>query len=148
MPKLPDYEAENRALVRLARAMVDSPNILQMLAGTALDSANADTAGIGLLEGSDSGEEIFRRRALAGAHRSQLGGTTPRGFSPCGTVLDRLTPQLCSDPARHFAFLRESFPRSIECLLIPFFIGNKPVETIWATTYDDIRMIDAEDLGS
>jgi signal transduction histidine kinase len=146
-PRPPDYEAENRALVRLARAMVDSPrNILQMLAETALDLCYAETAGISLLERSDSGEEIFCWRALAGANRSQLGGTTPRGFSPCGTVLDRLTPQLCSDPARHFAYLRENFPPIHECLLIPFFIGSKPVGTIWAMTYDDIRTFDAEDL--
>jgi signal transduction histidine kinase len=146
-PRPPDYEAENRALVRLARAMVDSPRkILQMLAETALDLCYAETAGISLLERSDSGEEIFCWRALAGANRSQLGGTTPRGFSPCGTVLDRLTPQLCSDPARHFAYLRENFPPIHECLLIPFFIGSKPVGTIWAMTYDDIRTFDAEDL--
>jgi signal transduction histidine kinase len=146
-PRPPDYEAENRALVQLARGMVDSPqNILQMLAETALDLCNAQTAGISLLEVSDSGEQIFCWRALAGANRSQLGGTTPRGFSPCGTVLDRLKPQLFSDPARHFAYLRENFSSINECLLVPFFSGSKPVGTIWAMTYDDVRTFDAEDL--
>lgn len=146
-PRPPNFEAENRALVQLARAMVDSPqNILQMLAETALDLCSAETAGISLLEVSDSDEEIFCWRALAGTNRSQLGGTTPRGFSPCGTVLDRLKPLLFSDPARHFAYLRENFPPIHECLLVPFFLGSKPVGTIWAMTYDDVRTFDAEDL--
>ena len=59
----PNYEAENRALVDLARAMADSPqDILQKLAETTLDLCDAQTAGISLLELSDSGEEIFRWR--------------------------------------------------------------------------------------
>lgn len=143
----PDYEAENRALVQLARALVDSPqNILQMLAETALELCSAQTAGLSLLEVSDSGEAIFCWRALAGANQSQLGGTTPRGFSPCGTVLDRLEPQLFCKPARHFTYLRENFPAINECLLVPFCLGSKPVGTIWAMTYDDGRAFDAEDL--
>jgi len=109
-PRPPDYEAKNRALVQLAQAMVAPPqNILQMLAEAALDLCNAQTAGISLLEVSDSGEQIFCWRALADVNRSQLGGTTLCGFSPCGTVLDRLEPLLFSNPARHFPYLRENF---------------------------------------
>ena len=143
----PNYEAENRALVNLARAMADSPqDILQKLAETALDLCDAETAGISLLELSDSGEEIFRWRALAGTHGDQLGGTTPRGFSPCGTVLDRLSPQLFFEPARHFLYLAESFSSIRECLLIPFCVGRTPVGTIWAMTHHGGRTLDREDL--
>ncbi|HMB03333.1 MAG TPA: ATP-binding protein [Isosphaeraceae bacterium] len=142
----PDYEAENRALVGLARAMVDSPqSILPRLVETALDLCNAQTAGISLLESSDAGEEIFRWHALAGAYAANLGGTTPRGFSPCGIVLDRHTPQLFSNPALHFAYLAEAFPLIAECLLIPFFVGDKPVGTVWVMTDDEGRKFDAED---
>jgi signal transduction histidine kinase len=146
-PRPPEYEAENRALVHLAHTMVDSPeNILQMLAEAALELCNAQTAGISLLESSDAGEEIFRWRALAGTHASNLGGMTPRDFSPCGTVLDRRAPQLFSNPALHFAYLDEVFPSLTECLLIPFFVGGRPVGTIWAMTFDDVRTFDAEDV--
>ncbi len=142
----PDYEAESRALVELAGAMVDSPqSILQMLVGMALDLCNAQTAGISLLESSDTGEEIFRWRALAGVHASHLGETTPRVFSPCGTVLDRLAPQLFSNPVRHFTYLAEAFPSITECLLIPFFLDARPVGTIWVLTYDEGRKFDVED---
>ena len=146
-PRPPEYEAENRALVHLAHTMVDSPeNILQMLAEAALELCNAQTAGISLLESSDAGEEIFRWRALAGTYATNLGGMTPRNFSPCGTVLDRRAPQLFSNPALHFAYLDEVFPSLTECLLIPFFVGGRPVGTIWAMTFDDLRTFDAEDV--
>ena len=146
-PRPPDYEAENRALVHLARAMVDSPwNILQMLAETALDLCYAETAGISLLEWSDPGEEIFCWRALAGANRSQLGGTTPRGFSPCGDGPRSAHPPTCSRTRHCTSRISGDVPPIHECLLIPFFIGSRPVGTIWAMTYDDIRTFDAEDL--
>jgi len=143
----PNYEAENRALVDLARAMANSPqDILQKLAETTLDLCDAQTAGISLLELSDSGEEIFRWRALAGTHGDQLGRTIPRGFSPCGIVLDRLSPQLFFEPVRHFPYLAESFSSIRECLLIPFCVGRKPVGTIWAMTHHGGRTLDREDL--
>ena len=79
----PDYEAESRALVELARAMVDSPqSILQMLVGMALDLCNAQTAGISLLESSDTGEEIFRWRALAGSTRPIWERRPPAASAP------------------------------------------------------------------
>ena len=81
-----------------------------------------------------------------GPTRPNLGGMTPRNFSPCGTVLDRRAPQLFSNPALHFAYLDEVFPSLTECLLIPFFVGGRPVGTIWAMTFDDVRTFDAEDV--
>jgi hypothetical protein len=48
--RLPDYEAENRALVLLVRALANSPRIiLQTLADTILEVFQADSAGISLL---------------------------------------------------------------------------------------------------
>ena len=42
----PDYERENRALVKLVSALADSPNtILQTLADTILDITQCDSAG-------------------------------------------------------------------------------------------------------
>src|SRR5690242_8791810 len=46
----PDYEKENRALVALAGALVDSPtNILQTLAEIILDVTQCDSSGLSLL---------------------------------------------------------------------------------------------------
>ena len=48
--RLPDYEKENRALVALLGALLDShPNILQTLADTILDVTQCDSSGPSLL---------------------------------------------------------------------------------------------------
>ena len=65
--RLPDFEAENRALVGLAEAMASSPKeILQRLVETALELCDAGSAGISLIE-EENGENIFRWHALTGA---------------------------------------------------------------------------------
>src|SRR5882724_8085610 len=52
--RLPDYSAENRALVTLAQSMAASPEcILQKLADTALHLCSAHSAGVSLLEEAD-----------------------------------------------------------------------------------------------
>jgi hypothetical protein len=52
--RLPDYAAENRALVSLAQEMATAPyNILQKLAETALTLCRAHSAGFSLLEDGD-----------------------------------------------------------------------------------------------
>jgi hypothetical protein len=46
----PDYEKENRALVKLMSALADSPStIFQTLADTILEITQADSAGLSLL---------------------------------------------------------------------------------------------------
>ena len=49
-PRPPDYEKENRALVKLGSALADSPRtIFQTLADTILDIRQCDSAGLSLL---------------------------------------------------------------------------------------------------
>jgi hypothetical protein len=48
--RAPDYEKENRALVKLMSALADSPStIFQTLADTILEVTQADSAGLSLL---------------------------------------------------------------------------------------------------
>jgi len=90
-PREPDFEAMTGALVTLARTMADSPErTLQQLVDTALTLCRAQSAGISLLE-EENGKKIFRWHALAGEYAPHQWGTTPRNFSPCGTVLDTIT---------------------------------------------------------
>ena len=64
--RLPDYAAENRALIALAQEMAVSPDgILQKLADTALALCRAHSAGISLLEEGDQ-KTNFHWRAIAG----------------------------------------------------------------------------------
>ena len=87
--RLPDYEKENRALVVLLGALLDShSNILQTLADTILDVIRCDSSGVSLLTKEDGGNRFYWP-AIAGMWRPHIGGGTPRDVGPCGDVLDR-----------------------------------------------------------
>jgi signal transduction histidine kinase len=143
--RAPDYEAENRALVALAQEIAGSPeDILQKLVEKALGLCRADSAGISIAEEHD-GKQIFRWRAIAGKYAPHRWGTTPRDFSPCGTVLDRDALMMFSHPARHYAYLDEAQPPIVEALLVPFSVRGELVGTIWIMANDEVRKFDTED---
>jgi hypothetical protein len=110
-PSRPVDHAANSALVTLMQEMVNSPGtILQRLADTALGLCQAHSAGISLLEDEDGRKNL--PLACAGRTvRPYLWGTTPREFSPCGTVLDRDTPQLMSYLERHYTYFEQVSPQ-------------------------------------
>ena len=105
----------------------------QKLVNTVLKLTVADSAGISLLDEKNS---RFVWPAVAGGLSPYLGGGTPRGFGPCGTVLDRNKPMLFVHPERHFTYLEPIHPPLEEVLLIPFHVDDKPVGTIWAVIHD------------
>jgi signal transduction histidine kinase/ActR/RegA family two-component response regulator len=138
--RLPDYEAENRALGLLAQEMAENPrNMLQKLVEVAVELCDAGTAGISLIEGA-----VFRWEALAGIFGSYRGSTMPFDASPCGVVVDRNQTQLMHLPDRLFPALRTD-PRFVEALLIPFHDHGKPVGTVWIVAHDFERKFDRED---
>lgn len=142
--RVPDYRAENRALIALANDMVSSPQgILKRLVDTALNLCGAGSAGISLLEPDGA---HFYWPAVTGAWAAHVGGGTPREYGPCGTVLDRDAPQLMTHPQRFFDYLNSVTPVIEELLLIPFYVGGKAVGTIWVVAHDTTHRFDAEDL--
>lgn len=142
----PDYAAENRALIELAREMSASPdNILQKLAETALSLCRAHSAGLSILEDGDQ-RKSFHWRAIAGAWAPHVNGGTPRHFGPCGTVLDRNIALVFSHPERDFPYFGEVKPLLEEGLLIPFYVKSEAVGTIWVVSHDENHRFDAEDL--
>lgn len=141
----PDYEKENRALVALAGALVESPfNILQTLAETILDVTQCDSSGLSLLTKGDGGKRFYWP-AIAGEWKRHIGGGTPRDFGPCGDVLDQNRTLLFRHFERRYPYFIPITPAVEECLLVPFYIGGKAVGTIWAITHGDRRKLDAED---
>lgn len=141
----PDFEALNGALLALGRTMADSPErILQQLVESALDLCHAHSAGISLLE-EEHGRKIFRWHGVAGEYSPRLWGTTPREFSPCGTVLDTDSVQLMSQLDRHFNYFAEVEPRISEALLVPFHVRGHAVGTVWVISHNETRKFDAED---
>jgi signal transduction histidine kinase len=141
----PDLEAVTSALVRLGQTMADSPErVLQQLVDTALELCRAQSAGLSLLE-EENGRKIFRWHGVAGEYAPHRWGTTPREFSPCGTVLDTDQIQLMSQLDRHFTYFSTVKPRISEALLVPFHVGGEAVGTIWVISHDPNRQFDAED---
>src|SRR5580704_17710071 len=140
----PDYQRETGALAVLVRSLADSPGtILQTLASTVLEVLQADSAGLSLLT---KDEERFYWAAIAGAWQSHVGGGTPRGFSPCGDVLDRDVPMLFTRWDRRYPYLAAAVPLANEGLLVPFYVKGKCVGTIWAIAHNEQRRFDCEDL--
>ena len=143
-PRAPDYQSEARAFARLTEALSDSPRtILQTLAETALEILDADSAGLSLLT---EDRTAFYWGAIAGAWKPHLGGGTPRDFGPCGDVLDRNKPLLFSHWEKRYPYLAEATPLAEEGLLVPFYVGDEAVGTIWVIAHSGRRRFDAEDL--
>ncbi len=140
----PDHAVENRALIALAQQLVVSPaSILQTLVETALELCGAQSAGISLLE---SDGKNFYWPAIAGQWAEHVGGGTPRGYGPCGTVLDRNTALMFSHPERDFDYFAPVVPLVEEALLMPFYLNGKAVGTIWVIAHDHSRRFQSEDL--
>jgi PAS domain S-box-containing protein len=145
-----NYEEENRALVKLASALADSPStIFQTLAETILRITRCDSAGLSLLTTDgrtpDVGGNRFYWPAIAGMWNPHVGGGTPRNFGPCGDVLDQNSTLLFKHFERRYPYLLPVFPAADECLLVPFYVADKAVGTIWAIMHSDRRKFDAED---
>ena len=141
----PNSEALASALVALAQTLAGSPEqVLQELVKRALDLCAAQSAGISLLE-EEEGRKIFRWHGLAGQYAAHLWGTTPREFSPCGTVLDTDKVQLMAHLDRHYTYFAEVQPHIEEALLIPFHVRGEAVGTVWVLSHDQTRRFDAED---
>jgi PAS domain S-box-containing protein len=142
--RAPDYQVENRVLVALAQALADSPRtILQTMAEKMLEVFQCDSAGFSLLT---EDEKSFNWPAIAGRWQPHIGGGTPRGFGPCGDVLDCGAPMLFTHWERRYPYLLAAMPLAEEGLLVPFYVEGKAVGTIWAIAHDGRRKFDAEDL--
>ena len=141
--RLPDYEAENRALLVLAQHMADSPaTTLQKLVEVALEVCGADSAGVNLVL-KESGD--FYWAAIAGAWKPHIGGSNPRDFGPSAVVLDRKSPQLFTHPERYYLYLSPISPPIAEALLTPLYVEGNAVGTVWVVTHNEAHKFDAED---
>jgi len=146
----PDYEKENRALVKLASCLADSPGtIFHMLAETIQDITQCDSAGLSLLTRDGRTPHVEGQRfywpAICGMWNPHVGGGTPRNFGPCGDVLDQNRTLLFTHFERRYPYLMPVSPAAEECLLVPFYVDGKAVGTIWGIMHSDRRRFDAED---
>jgi len=144
-PRQPEREVE--VLLELARLMAghDQSTVLSTIATNALKLCKAESAGFSILEPADDGKEIFRWTATCGRMQLFEGGTTPADFSPCGFCLEANSPQLFVHPERHYSYLRPIAPLS-ELLLVPMYVGNDWLGTVWVMCHQKRRRFDGEDV--
>jgi PAS domain S-box-containing protein len=141
-----DFERENKALSALADAMARDPEgVLQVLVRSALELTGSDSAGLSVIEDSESGK-ILRWRAVAGGFAHGVGGSISLEDSPCGIVIERDAPVLFDRVERHFDALRDVEPPGFENLLVPFHGQGKPAGTLWVVKHSREGRFDAEDV--
>jgi len=143
----PDFAAESDALQRLVQLLADDPDaLLQRLLTLARESCDADSSGVSLVERGDDGNDVLRWVAVAGPLSRHVGRTTPRDRSACGICLDRASPQLFVNPARHFPDLAALGPPSIhEGLVVEFHHAGEQLGTLWVVAHRPERHFDPED---
>ncbi len=146
----PDYESENRALVKLVNALADSPStIFQTLAQTIQEITQSDSAGLSLLTRDGKTPQVDGKRfywpAITGSWNPHVGGGTPRNFGPCGDVLDQNRTLLLRHFERRYPYLVPVSPAAEGCLLVPFYVDGQAVGTIWGIMHSDRHRFDAED---
>lgn len=144
--RVPDYEAENKALVSLAETLANrSDDIFAKLAQHALSLCGAHSAGISLLD-EENGRPVFRWRAIQGQLEPFINGAMPRYFSPCGEVVDGNRPLLIQNPDLHYHYISNMGLDFCEVLLVPFQNGKDAVGTLWAVAHDRHKHFVQEDL--
>lgn len=122
----------------------DPPSVLNCLVRHAIKLCKADSAGINLLEREESGDQIFRWVAAAGAMEAFIGCTSPRNFSPSGICLERNCAQLFSHPERYYQYLNRVLPMA-ELLMIPLYTENEGLGSLWVVCHGMQRRFDRED---
>lgn len=143
----PEREAEARAYSELAETFTHSAkSTLQALVDAGVRLCGAGSCGLSVLRTAKSGEPEFYWSHMAGVYAGYVGGTTPRDFSPCGTTLDRRSPQLFHYPGRLFSYFQPVQPPLVEGLVLPLMLDHVALGTIWIVSHDDERKFDSEDV--
>jgi len=142
-----DFGDESAALQRLVQLLADDPDaLLQRLLTLARESCDADSSGVTLIEHGDDGSDVLRWVAVSGPLSRHVGRTTPRDRSGCGICLDRASPQLFVNPARHFPDLAALGPPAIhEALVVEFHHAGEQLGTLWVVAHRPERHFDPED---
>ena len=141
LPAELDRAAADAALHDLGSSIASGHLVLvRQLVEAALRLCSAHTSGISILRTDADGVSRFHWDALAGVYAGNVGGTTPRDFSPCGATLDRRSPQLFHYPGRLFTYFQAAEPPPIvEGLVLPIYVDHLEYGTLWVVSHDQER---------
>jgi hypothetical protein len=140
-----DAERKIRVLRRIADLLAERPaGALQELVNIAVDECHGDSSGVSLEEQTAEGPIRFRWVVVAGSFSRYLGGTTPRDYSPCGTCLDRNSPQHYRLYKPYYDFLGVTADPILDGILIPWH-GGGVAGTIWLVSHRSAMEFDLSD---
>jgi len=138
-------ERKIRVLRRIADLLAErSAGALQELVNIAVDECHGDSSGVSLEEQTPEGAIRFRWVVVAGSFSRYVGGTTPREYSPCGTCLDRNSPQHYRLYKPYYDFLGVSADPILDGILIPW-RGVGAAGTIWLVSHRSRTEFDRHD---
>lgn len=142
-----DGAAQIRALEAVGREITKpADQLLGVVVNHALELCAAGSTGLSVLHEEEDKGRKFHWDALAGVLHDRVGGTTPRNFSPCGVTLDRKSPQLFSYSERYFRYLGACQVPLVETLIIPIFVDEKPLGTLWIVSHAKDCQFNSEDV--
>lgn len=137
---------ETLGLHNIAKSVAEEPYAVLtglLNAALALCGGGADTssAGVSLLETAPDGGQQFRWVAMAGRLEAHVGGTTPRGFSPCGECLNKNRSIILKRPDLKFPYFGAAGIEFTEGLVVPFYdtVRSIPLGTIWVVSHPPAR---------
>lgn len=140
-----DPAREVRVLRRMANILAERPaDALQELVEIAVEECHADSSGVSLEELDAEGGPRFRWVVVAGSFSPYLNGTTPRGYSPCGTCLDRGVAQHYRLRNPYYDFLGITADPILDGILIPWRSGAV-AGTLWLISHRSRNEFDASD---
>ncbi|HEX4152656.1 MAG TPA: ATP-binding protein [Steroidobacteraceae bacterium] len=140
--RMPDYQMENAALLRLLDACVNAPGTIpKVLVDLALTACHADSAVLGIFETEHL--PVFRWIAVSGALSSFEGLTIPVSEAPESLVLECDSPQVLRYPQHDFPGLPND-PAIVEGLFAPFKVEARAVGTLWVASHSKDRHFDEE----
>jgi len=153
--RIPTLKRESIGLRQIASSASEEPHtVLNGLLTAAVElcggGAATSTAGVSLLEAAPDGGQQFRWVALAGRLAAQVGGTTPRGFSPCGECLDQDQSIILKRPDLKYPYFAAAGIEFTEGLVVPFknTMDSACLGTIWVISHPPIRhRFDADDVS-
>ncbi|SDR54214.1 GAF sensor hybrid histidine kinase [Paraburkholderia fungorum] len=144
--RAPDYAAENRSLVTLARAQAGPrTDLLQTIADAALSLCRAGSAGISLIEAAGNAR-VFRWLSVSGLCADLRGKITTWEECPCAVALEAQTPQLFVRPQERFSCLAFPGVSVQEGIVVPISLMGQDLGAIWVMSHTDECSFDLEDV--
>lgn len=137
---------EKAAARELSHVLDDGRGAVRRFLDVASHMCHGGSAGVSLLSPGAFGKRSLQWRAVSGALAEYEGIAVPRDFSTCGLCLDDGGPIVLEKPERLFDYLLEMPPTIAEALVVPLYLDEALVGTLWIVHHDDAAHFRSDDV--